>query len=410
MRRLVIVSFDACFDQDLAAWPDGSGLGAWLQSVAGSSAVKTIFPSITYPSHTTLLTGCLPRHHGIAQNQPYQPDKEAPFRKWYWERNQIKVPSLIDSVYHGGGKVASILWPVTGKNAHIQWNFPEVLALPGENQVMKMLSYGSPLHVLSTEFRLGKHRQSSKEPHLSAYAALLAEDVIRRHAPHLTLVHLVDVDAMRHRYGVNSPEAQAGLQRLQDHFLRILRAVRETPAMGEDAMISIVSDHGQADITRMIHLRNTLFSAGLTGFGTQSNGNSLYFYPGDGGVAALEAAEKYIREHLSSLGIKAVFTREDLDMLGTPSNVAFAVDGEVGVAFEDDMPETKLEKATHGYGPGHPAENCLFFLSGTGIMPGARISHMPMQDVAPTLADWMGLPLPDAVGRSRRDEMISSTD
>jgi len=90
--------------------------------------------------------------------------------------------------------------------------------------------------------------------------------------------------------------------------------------------------------------------------------------------------------------------------------VAFAVDGEVGVAFEDDMPEAKLEKATHGYGPGHPAENCLFFLSGTGIMPGARIPHMPMQDVAPTLADWMGLPLPDAVGRSRRDEMVSSTD
>lgn len=405
MRKLVVLSFDACFDQDLSAWPEGTGLGNWLRSAAGSAGVKCIFPSITYPSHTTLITGCLPAQHGIGQNQPYQPDTDAEHRKWYWKRRDVKVLSLIDAVHQAGGKAASILWPVTGKHSHIRWNFPEVLALPGENQVLKMLSYGSPLYVLSTELRLGRQRKGTREPHLSAYAALLAEDVIRRHAPDLTLVHLVDVDAMRHHYGTNSPEAKAGLQRLQDHFLRVLNAIRETAAMGKDAILAVISDHGQADITRIIHLRDTLAEAGIKSVGTQSNGSSLYFYPGMGGQDALNAAKAYIRQHQAELGIKALFDRDTLDQLGCIPQVAFAVDGEPGVAFEDDLPETKLEKATHGYGPGHPAENCLFFMGGEGIHPGMRIPQMAMQDVAPTLAAWMGIPLPHAIGRSWKQEM-----
>ena len=60
--------------------------------------------------------------------------------------------------------------------------------------------------------------------------------------------------------------------------------------------------------------------------------------------------------------------------------------------------KAKREKATHGFGPGHPAENCLLAVRGRGIREGVTMPAMPMRDVAPTLAGLMGIRLPQAVG------------
>ena len=76
MRKLVLVSLDAVFDQDMKQF-QGSWLGEWFSHAAMCTKVKTVFPALTYPAHTTLVTGCDPASHGIGQNQPFQPDKEA---------------------------------------------------------------------------------------------------------------------------------------------------------------------------------------------------------------------------------------------------------------------------------------------------------------------------------------------
>lgn len=77
--------------------------------------------------------------------------------------------------------------------------------------------------------------------------------------------------------------------------------------------------------------------------------------------------------------------------------VALAVEATPGVVFSDALDENKRQKATHGFGPGHPAENCLFAVAGRGIAPTA-LPEMPMRDVAPTLAALMGIDLSSADG------------
>lgn len=396
MRKMVIVSLDAMFDQDWAYY-DGRWLGDWLNSAAVCTQVKTVFPALTYPAHTTLVTGCMPSLHGIGQNQTYQPGKDAEMRTWYWDEGEVQRETLFQAVKRQGGRCASMLWPVTGKSKAIRWNFPEVLALPGENQVLKMLQYGSAPWILHMELKHGRERVSTHEPHLSDYAVILACDVIRAHQPELTAVHLVDVDEMRHHHGVNSPEARQGMDRMEQRVQRIWDTMQQTPGM-EDALLVLVSDHGQADVNRTVELAEALAAAGFE-VGVQSNGMSAYLF-----TQEPQAVEEWLLAQKDALGVTHVYSRQELNGLGCIPGPALAVEAAPGVVFADGLPQAKREKATHGFGPGHPAENCLLAVRGKGIKP-CVLPAMPMQDVAPTLAGLMGIDLPQAVGKSYAKEV-----
>lgn len=389
MRKMVIVSLDAMFDQDWAYY-DNRWLGDWLKQAAVCTQVKTVFPALTYPAHTTLVTGCAPADHGIGQNQPFQPEKAAMMRAWYWEEAEVQRETLFQAVKRQGGRCASMLWPVTGKSRAIRWNFPEVLALPGENQVVKMLQYGSPLWILHMELKHGRKRISIHEPHLSDYAVTLACDVIRSHQPELTAVHLVDVDEMRHHHGVNSPEAHAGMDRMEQRVQTIWNTMQATPGM-EDALLVLVSDHGQADVDRTVDLGETMKISGIP-VQVQSNGMTAYLF-----TQEPDRAYAWLKENGSAIGVSHVYARSELDALGCIAPPALAVEAAPGVVFSDGLPQAKREKATHGFGPGHPAENCLLAIRGRGIRP-CSIPSMPMMDVAPTLAGLMEINLPYAVG------------
>ena len=80
--------------------------GAWAHGVKG------VVPTVTYASHTTLITGVSPARHGILYNETFDPldrNKEG----WYWYSEDIKVPTVWDVAFDAGLGVASVDWPVT---------------------------------------------------------------------------------------------------------------------------------------------------------------------------------------------------------------------------------------------------------------------------------------------------------
>src|SRR5207245_555495 len=71
---------------------------------AYATGVKGVLPSVTYPSHTTLITGVAPAVHGISNNVVFDPyDKNN--GGWYWYTSDIKVPTLWDQVHAQHKKV-----------------------------------------------------------------------------------------------------------------------------------------------------------------------------------------------------------------------------------------------------------------------------------------------------------------
>lgn len=398
--KVVLISLDALFDQDLPLMRQQPFFGEFLAHASGCTHVRTVYPALTYPAHTTLVTGVDPRQHGIGHNQPHHPELEASMRPWYWDRAQVKVPNLFDAVKEAGGSCASVLWPVTGKTKSIRWNFPEVLALPGENQTWKMLRYGSPLWLIQMELRHRSERVSLREPYLSDYATILLKDVIASHAPDLSAVHLVDLDDMRHHHGVFNRETRKAIQRLDHRAAEIWETMQHTPGM-EGAALCLVSDHGQADVRETVSLGEALTRLGLGSlFTVQSNGFGayLFFRQKEEEAAHLGELTDFLRQHMEELRASAVYSAEDLAAMGAVEGVSLAVEAAPGVVYDDGLPQAKREKATHGFGPGHPAENCLFALRGKGIREGVWIPDMPMRDVAPTLVGILGVKMPQARG------------
>ena len=399
--KVVLISLDALFDQDLPLMRQQPFFGEFLAHASGCTHVRTVYPALTYPAHTTLVTGVDPRQHGIGHNQPHHPELEASMRPWYWDRAQVKVPNLFDAVKEAGGSCASVLWPVTGKTKSIRWNFPEVLALPGENQTWKMLRYGTPLWLLQMELRHRSERVSLREPHLSDYATILLKDVIASHAPDLSAVHLVDLDDMRHHHGVFNRETRKAIQRLDHRAAEIWETMQHTPGM-EGA-------HGQADVRETVSLGEALTRLGLGSlFTVQSNGFGayLFFRQKEEEEAHLGELTDFLRQHLAELRASAVYSAGDLAAMGAVEGVSLAVEAAPGVVYDDGLPQAKREKATHGFGPGHPAENCLFALRGKGIREGVWIPDMLMRDVAPTLAGILGVKMPQARGEDHSAQFL----
>jgi len=167
----------------------------------------------------------------------------------------------------------------------------------------------------------------------------------------------------------------------------------------EDALLIAVSDHGQEDITQTVNLARLLEAYGLGRTLTvQSNGMSACFFPGKEWKDGADPFRLLPEERLREMGISRLYTREELDRLHAVAGPLFAAEAAPGVVFSDGLDEEKREKATHGFGPGRDADNCLFAVYGRGVRKGAEIPQMQMRDVGPTIAGLMGLELPEAQG------------
>jgi predicted AlkP superfamily pyrophosphatase or phosphodiesterase len=280
----------------------------------------------------------------------------------------------------------------------VKWLFPEVHPLEGENAVLKVLRYGTPLYILSEERRFGHLRSGISEPGLSDYAAALGADTIRRKKPDLTAIHLIDLDEARHHHGTFSPEADEAVKRNDRRLHDLLSALRETPGM-EDTLMVVLSDHGQENIECTVNLTKALEEIGLNRqILAQSNGMSAYFFPGEEKEADFEAIRALLDDQKAKMGISKLYSRAELDAMHAVEGPVLAAEAAPGVVFSDSLDEEKREKATHGFGPGRDADNCLFAVWGKGVRKGIEIPGMKMRDVGPTIAGLMGLELPEAQG------------
>ena len=393
--RLCMISLDAVAQPDADRLLSLPALLALKERGVFCDNVRTIYPTITYPIHTSLLTGCYPDVHGIGHNQPFQPDTPPRRRAWFWDAREIRVKTLHQAAKEKGMDVASVLWPVSGKNRAVRRNFPEVLPLPGENAMLKMLRYASPLWVLRMELLYGKTRKSIRQPDLDDYAALLCEKLyLSRRPPDVLTVHLVDCDAMRHTHGTDSQEAHAAMERLDARVGRIMAALQKAGIL-DDTLFCVVSDHGHQDTPRAIPLDRLLRAA--CGARAQFLGMGAFIFGQD-----LAAAQKALEAHRAEWAVGHIYSEDELRALHAPADVHLAVDALPAHCFVDEMEETHGE---HGFSLNCPQARTLLWLSGPGVRRNARLAGANLVDIAPTLAHLLGLSLPQAQGTVLREAL-----
>src|SRR5688572_23957121 len=112
-----------------------------MEAGAYADGVNGVFPTVTYPSHTTMITGVKPIKHGVYYNTPPEPLEVT--GKWIWDYKTIKVPTIFSAAKEKGLKTASVFWPVS-LGGPADYNIPEYWYLPktkgGKRDMMNALS------------------------------------------------------------------------------------------------------------------------------------------------------------------------------------------------------------------------------------------------------------------------------
>ena len=88
--RLCLISMDAVARPDADRLFRLPALSALREESAFCPNVQTVYPTVTYPIHASILTGCYPDRTGIGHNKPFQPDTPHDLQAWYWDYRAIR--------------------------------------------------------------------------------------------------------------------------------------------------------------------------------------------------------------------------------------------------------------------------------------------------------------------------------
>ncbi|WP_210471407.1 alkaline phosphatase family protein [Sporosarcina sp. 6E9] len=421
--HLIVISFDCLSAQDIRKLKALPNFKALLRSASICENVETIYPSVTYPCHASIVTGNYPNQHGVPTNTLLQPGRESP--DWYWGRRYIQGTTLYDEAKRAGMSTAALLWPVTAK-AKIDYHMPEIFAnRPWHHQIVTSLWNGSKRYQFDMNKRFGHLRKGTEQPELDDFVTASAVHTIKTKKPNLMLIHLVDLDSQRHRHGFSSAEADAAILRHDARLGQILTALKDS-GLYEKSTIVALGDHSSLDHSKAVKLNVLLIESGLievTKRGKvkrwkaycKSNDGSAYIYLKD---KSDTGTKERVRALLNSLvmneenGVEFVIDGEEAGRRGADENATFMVEARRGYYFtehldgdsidvitEDDVASGKYTFASHGYSPTKGNYETIFIATGKGIKPNVEIPVMRLIDEGPTFARLLGLDLGKTDGK-----------
>lgn len=158
---------------------------------------QTVFPSVTLPSHTSMLTGVPIAKHGVIWND------------WFPSRGMVQVPTIFKIARDQGFTTAMF----AGKTKFRHLN------LPGSLDEFQIPSYKSDV-----------------------VAAAAAKYIIEKR-PNLCFIHFADPDGAGHASGWGSPE-QVKAFGDADRALQVIRDAVKAAGIERQSVFILSADHG----------------------------------------------------------------------------------------------------------------------------------------------------------------------
>ncbi len=361
-QPLVVVSIDG-LDNRYLAQADQLGLKIphlrrLLREGQASKGVIGAVPTVTWPSHTSIITGADPVTHGILAN--WRPPGEK-----YLDYSQIKVPTLIGIAHNKGLKVATVNWPVT-VNAPVDWNLPEFFAKRqgGGMDTKSIASKSKPADLVE---KISADFPSFPKEFMDDRTRTQAVIWILQHQkPDLLLVHLVDLDSEEHENAPFSTESKAVVEYTDELLGQIMAAL---PA---GSALAVVSDHGFEKINRVVNPKSTATDAVTVG----------------GVVVALDAKTADALRKMDGVG-REIPAAEYMKFPSTMPASPFAVfDSTPGVMFGANPTDKPTEIGNHGLWP--LRYRAVYLLWGKGIKH-ETLPEISIKDIFGKLSAVLGL-------------------
>jgi hypothetical protein len=379
---------------------------------AHALAVKSVFPTLTYPGHTTLVTGALPARHGIYHNRKIEPVADPP---WLRDASLIRVPTLWDAVRARGGKSAAVFWPMT-VGAAIDWNLPEIWPGRDGDLVSAIRDFARPAGLLQEVEReaTGHLTQENFNNRLLAHdlrVALIAEYLWERYRPDLLLVHTQSSVQVPQEPDWRNPRRARAVASSDQVVSMVLEVVERTKSWENTAVI-VTGDHGNTEVHTQIRPNVWLIEAGLRGAQLETGDWRATFHALGGSAflrvrepaAETVAAVRRVLEELPEAMRQTfrIIERAELDQLGSDPDAPLALAAASGFVIDDRSQGPAMQPnpgMSHGHHNDHPDMNTGFVAKGAGIRAGASVPLLPLTAVAPLVAALLGLDFdaPDGV-------------
>lgn len=414
--HVVVVSVDAMVYEDVATL---SGLSAFRErwpQMARVNRVRSVYPTITYPCHTTMQTGLYPDRHGILNNEaPVMCEKSS---RWQHMRDRIHGKTIFDYARERGLRTASVFWPVSGNDPSIDYLVDEYWPQsPEESTRDCFIHSGSSPEVMEKvvdpNLPLLENR-NRQHPWCDAFVMGCACSMLREFRPNLLMVHPANVDAYRHETGLFTDKVTQALYETNLWFEQLFKAADDAGILDETDFF-IVSDHGQMNIRRCVALNVKLAEAGLIDVDENGDIRDWRAFCKSGGLSALvylknpeneidyAETEALLRRLCDEevYGISRVFTKAEAEKeqrLSGPFSFVVETDGYTSFSNDWIRPLVKpldnqnyrFGRASHGHLPEKGPQPTLFAF-GPHVQPGVVLENAHLVDEAPTFARILGI-------------------
>ena len=259
-KKLLLISLDAMIGKDIEILKTLPTFGPILEKASIVKSVETVYPSMTYTAHASIVSGTYPEKHGVITNEVFTPlVSQAP---WYELRLQNKAQILPELAKENGYTTFVNSWPtLVGANVdylvqragiHYPKEEQESEIRKNSNDVLtqEMWDYCAEAWTLPNYYSTDK------------FSALASKYVINRYQPDLTLMHMTLPDHYRHSYGVLSEKLVDAYKYLDD-MLAIVVDELKAQGLYEQTTFVFCSDHGQVDIDMSVNANKLLIENGF---------------------------------------------------------------------------------------------------------------------------------------------------
>lgn len=203
--------------------------------------------------------------------------------------------------------------------------------------------------------------------------------------------HVWELDSKSHAYGIDSPEVQGHIRFLDSTIGRLVAQFRQA----EDANIVVFSEHGMVPVEGVIDLGQTLAAMGF------EDGRDYSAFPGST-MAQIWLREPHLQGRIKNeLAIQdglEIYDEDSIHQLMIPYHRDYAGDlllaVKPGYQFRPNYFQADgVAKAMHGYTQSTPNLDSILIVNGPGVSP-KRAENARLVDIAPTLAELMGIEAP----------------
>ena len=427
-KKLIVFSADALVTEDLEHLKTLPNYKKYLAGGCEVSKMRSVYPTITYPCHTTMCTGVYPNKHGIFGNLEFLPGVSP--LPWVWDRkwNQCK-DDIFFAAKAAGYSTAAVFWPVTGNHPAIDYLIDEYWTQsPSDTPRAAFARMGSDERMLPIVERHIGDNKIRLHPPTERFIISCCCDIIREYKPDVLFLHPANIDDYRHKNGLFNDKVLLGVEETDQWIGEIMEAVRDAGMLDQTNLV-LTSDHGQLEIRRVVNLNVLLKERGFIRLNDDGSLKDWDAWCLSGGMSALvflkDPTDAKLHSRVAALlkelceegvyGFSQVFTTQEINQKEHLSgNFSFVLETDGYTSFGDscvrplvtsfDATDYRYGRATHGYLP-QKGPQPTFLCKGPDFQENVTLEAARLVDQAPTFAKLLGVSLPEADGMAM-DELL----